>query len=43
MLTLTESLFIKFVDNTELGEPRQNVKVRISLQNDLDKLRNRLK
>lgn len=43
MLTLTESMFIEFVDSTELGEPRQPGKVRISLQNDLDKLRNRLK
>lgn len=43
MLTLTEIMFIKFVENVELGEPRQRGKVRISLQNDLDKLRNRLK
>lgn len=43
VMNLTEIMFIKFVNNIELVETAGMIQGRISLQNDLDKLRSRLK
>lgn len=43
VMNLTESMFVKFVNNIELVETASMIKGRISLQNDLHKLRSHLK